>query len=254
MSAAWLPNILSLSNLFFGFLSILAALRGRFDIAAILIFAAMLMDMFDGRLARLIKAENPMGKHLDSLADLLSFGVAPGIIFYAAFLGQKPIYSIWPNPEMIPNFIHLGIGTLAFIFPLFTALRLAKFNTLEYADHFEGCPSPVAGGTVVVLISFQQIPGFFIDGFLKPFNIQLPYQIMIALFVIIGLLMILKVRFTKIQRIILNASSFKSLKGIILNIMLFLVFILFSKFFLMILSLLYITVPIVNHLFVKRKA
>jgi len=239
MKFTWVPNILTLSNLFCGFVAILAALRGRFDISVVLIFAAMLMDMFDGRIARYYEKENPFGKQLDSLADLLSFGIAPGIIFYAAFLGQNPVYKIW-DAQTASNLVHLGVGFFSFLFPLFAAIRLAKFNTQEYSDTFEGCPSPVAGGTIILLICFRDTPGFFLNGFLKPLNVAIPYQLMFVLFFVFGVLMVTPIKFSKIQKLFLSGSMKTSKWTLVLNIVMFTVTALFSKFFLVILSVFYV--------------
>jgi len=248
MSLIWIPNLLSLLNLFFGFTSILAALRGRFDLAVVLIFAATIMDMFDGRIARMIKKDNPLGKELDSFADLVSFGVAPGIIFYAAFLGQGPLYDLWANPGAASNLVHFLVGMAAFIFPIFAALRLAKFNTMEAGDSFIGLPSPVAGGAVVLLIGFHKIPGFFLDGFLKALNFTkpVPYQLMIPLFLIIGLFMVLPIPFGKPQRVFLNFTNLRSPMIIILNLLIIAALILFFKFFLLLVIAVYIISAVIS--------
>lgn len=131
-----LPNLLTTAALFAGFYAIVAAMKGHFDIAAIAIFTAMVMDMLDGRVARLTGTVSEFGAEYDSLSDLVAFGVAPALVLYS-----------WGLQE-------LGkLGWLvAFIHTATMALRLARFNTQQdTADKrfFTGLPAPAAAGTVV---------------------------------------------------------------------------------------------------------
>lgn len=108
-----LPNILTTIGLFAGFYAVVAAMRGFFEIAAIAIFIAMIADGLDGRVARLTSTESVFGGHYDSMADMLSFGLAPSLVMYS-----------W-------SLTYLGkFGWLvAFLYTAATALRLARFNT-----------------------------------------------------------------------------------------------------------------------------
>lgn len=126
-----LPNLLTITGLFFGFFSIVAGMKGYFDLAAQAIFIAMIMDGLDGRVARLTNTESAFGMELDSLADVVSFGVAPALVIYS-----------W-------SLTTLGnIGWLAsFIFAAAGALRLARFNTQANSTdkrYFQGLPIPAA--------------------------------------------------------------------------------------------------------------
>ena len=128
-----LPNLLTTSGLFAGFYSIVAAMKSYFDLAAIAVFIAMIMDFFDGRVARLTNTQSAFGAEFDSLSDMVSFGVAPALIAYSSSLE------------------HLGkLGWLiAFIFSAASALRLARFNTQVYIEdkrYFQGLPTPAAAG------------------------------------------------------------------------------------------------------------
>jgi CDP-diacylglycerol--serine O-phosphatidyltransferase len=122
-----IPNTITCLNIFAGCLAIVAALFGEYLSSAYFILIASALDFMDGFAARLLKAYSPMGKELDSLADVISFGVAPGFILFA-FLSQN-IGIFW--------------ALSAFAIPIFSALRLAKFNVDErQTDSFLGLPTP----------------------------------------------------------------------------------------------------------------
>jgi CDP-diacylglycerol--serine O-phosphatidyltransferase len=126
-----LPNLFTTATLFFGFYAILASMNGKFEAAAMAIFAAMLMDGLDGRVARMTNSQSEFGAQYDSLADLIAFGLSPALVMYS-----------WALTD-------LGkLGWLAaFIYTAATALRLARFNTqIGVADkrYFQGLPSPSA--------------------------------------------------------------------------------------------------------------
>jgi CDP-diacylglycerol--serine O-phosphatidyltransferase len=126
-----LPNLFTTAALFSGFYAILAADQGRFEAAALGIFAAMVFDGFDGRIARLTNTQSDFGAEYDSLSDMVAFGVAPALVVY--------------------NWALSGLGKLgwlaAFVYTAGAALRLARFNTqISMADkrYFQGLPSPAA--------------------------------------------------------------------------------------------------------------
>lgn len=250
MNPTWIPNALSMGNFFFGFTAMLAALRGRFDLAVLFIFVSMVLDMFDGRVARLIKRDNPLGKDLDSFADLLSFGVVPGVIFYAAFFGKLPL----PGYHVVPdtNWHHLLVGAYAFLFPLLAAIRLARFNVGIQTKGFSGCPSPVAGGTAIFLIAFNKVPGFFLGsgGFLEPFNFTISWQVMGILFLGIGLLMVIPVPFAKVQ--LFSSRSFRTPLQALLNLLLLAALVLFFKFTLLLMMIVYVGASLYKGIFTRR--
>jgi len=131
-----LPNLFTLAALFGGFYGVVMAMNGRFENAAIGIFAAMVLDSLDGRVARLTRTQSAFGEQMDSLADMVSFGAAPALIVY-----------IWALS---------GLGKLgwiaAFVYCACAALRLARFNTnIGVVDkrYFQGLPSPAAAALVV---------------------------------------------------------------------------------------------------------
>ena len=134
-----LPNLFTTGALFAGFFSIVQAMSGRFEAAAVAIFVAMVMDGLDGRVARLTNTQSAFGAEYDSLSDMVSFGVAPALVVYVWAL--KPMGKLgW---------------IAAFIYCAGAALRLARFNTKHDAGDkrwFEGLPSPAAAALLAGLV------------------------------------------------------------------------------------------------------
>ena len=134
-----LPNLFTIGAMFAGFYAIIAAIKGRYESAAIAIFIAMVMDALDGRIARLLHAQSEFGVQLDSLSDMLSFGVAPALVMYS--------YSL--------VIIGKSGWIAAFIYTACTGLRLARFNVqVQKSDkrYFQGLPTPSAAGLVASII------------------------------------------------------------------------------------------------------
>lgn len=126
-----LPNLFTTAALFAGFYAIILGMNGQFDLAAIAIFVAMLFDGLDGRIARLTHTESQFGAQYDSLADMVSFGVAPALVVFSWGLSNLGKFG-W---------------TATFIYVACAALRLARFNTKgNYAaqKYFSGLASPAA--------------------------------------------------------------------------------------------------------------
>jgi CDP-diacylglycerol--serine O-phosphatidyltransferase len=149
----WLPNMFTLASLFSGFYAIVQAMNGRFEYAAMAIFVAMVLDGLDGRIARLTRTQSAFGAELDSLSDMVSFGVAPALVVYVwalkDFAGMQTV--AWLGPWLTTK---LG-WIAAFIYCACAALRLARFNTtLDVADKrfFQGLPSPAAACLVAGLV------------------------------------------------------------------------------------------------------
>ncbi|MBS0358194.1 MAG: CDP-diacylglycerol--serine O-phosphatidyltransferase, partial [Proteobacteria bacterium] len=135
-----LPNLFTTAALFAAFYSIVAAMKGAFDVAAIAIFIAMVADSLDGRIARLTKTQSDFGAEYDSLSDMVAFGVAPALIVY-----KWSLHSLGKTGWLI-----------AFIYTATTALRLARFNT-KLGDttnkrYFQGIPSPAAAAVIASLV------------------------------------------------------------------------------------------------------
>lgn len=124
------PNIFTLSNLAFGVLSLIMTFQGDYKMASLFILIAGLIDRYDGRVARFLDVSSEIGKELDSLADLVSFGVAPSILVFNLY-----------------NFSELGfLGyLLLLIFPMSGAYRLARYNITAFDGLFTGVPITAAG-------------------------------------------------------------------------------------------------------------
>jgi CDP-diacylglycerol---serine O-phosphatidyltransferase len=143
-----LPNLFTTFGIFCGFYGIIAATAGNFADAGFAIFVAMLMDSFDGRVARMTNTSSEFGAEYDSLADIVSFGVAPALLAY--FWGDLA-----------------GLGKLgwlaSFLFVVCGGLRLARFNVMpETVDknYFQGLPIPSAAGVVVGFVWFGEELGW----------------------------------------------------------------------------------------------
>ncbi|WP_417909778.1 CDP-diacylglycerol--serine O-phosphatidyltransferase [Candidatus Electronema sp. PJ] len=140
-----LPSLLTCTSLFSGFYSMVAAINGRFYSAAVAIIIAGIFDGLDGRVARLTGSTSGFGMQLDSLCDMVSFGVAPGLLAYLWALKPYGRYG-W---------------LAAFLYVAATALRLARFNTIAEAPpekqkhhDFVGLPCPAAAGVVATIVMF----------------------------------------------------------------------------------------------------
>jgi CDP-diacylglycerol--serine O-phosphatidyltransferase len=134
-----LPNLFTTAALFAGFFSVISSLNQNFSQAAIMVFVAMVLDGFDGRVARMLNASSAFGAEYDSLSDMISFGVAPGLLAYS-----------WA----LQDFGRIG-AFVTFIFIACAALRLARFNTMigvEEKRYFTGLASPSAAALVAGLV------------------------------------------------------------------------------------------------------
>lgn len=135
-----IPNIFTIANLSLGIIAILLVFDGRPEMAALMVLIAMVTDGLDGRLARALNAQSEFGKELDSLSDVVSFGVAPAFIIH------------------VVAFHDIGLigWIVTAIFPICGALRLARFNVVSgVPGYFIGLPIPVAGGALSTLALFQ---------------------------------------------------------------------------------------------------
>ncbi len=187
-----LPNILTTFGLFSGFFAIILATKSQYSDAAIAIFIAMLWDGLDGRVARLTNSQSEFGAQYDSMADMISFGVAPALLMYFWLLSD------------------LGkIGWLgAFVYVAAGALRLARFNTqigIEDKCYFQGLPSPAAAALIAGLVWTKEMIG--VTGY--------DQNLILASWIILvgsGVLMVSNIRYNSFKEINLKGrSSFKLL-------------------------------------------
>lgn len=159
-----LPNVITLLNLLCGCLAIVCAFNGELMWSAYLVGIAAVLDFLDGFVARALKQYSPIGKDLDSLADMVTFGVVPGVVmFHLIRCSISPLeYSFPHNSEgywkmamlmPAPSGAITYLPYVAFLIPLFSALRLAKFNNdTRQTDSFIGVPTPANSIFVVSLV------------------------------------------------------------------------------------------------------
>lgn len=181
-----------MGNLTFGFFSIVIASRATghnsenfyfFISAGLCIMIAAIFDGLDGPLARLFKSQSQLGEQLDSLADLTTFGLAPGFLMYKLYL-----YEIVITKASLGTPWDIPVGmAIAAIFPLCAAFRLARFNVAHDPGSFVGLPSPVAG----LLIAFIPIYNNNTQYISRP--------VAIVIFVSVAFLMISNIKYTKPQ-------------------------------------------------------
>ncbi|MFO0320988.1 MAG: CDP-alcohol phosphatidyltransferase family protein [Bacteroidota bacterium] len=128
-----IPNAITCCNLLCGCFSIVKAFEGQLILTSYLVGLAAILDFFDGFLARLLKVSSPIGKDLDSLADMVTFGLAPGVMMYQLLLRVIEI-------DHIEN---KSLALVSFLIPIFSAIRLAKFNNdTRQTSCFIGLPTP----------------------------------------------------------------------------------------------------------------
>ena len=202
-----LPNMLTLIGVCIGLTSIRFALDGKFEFAIIAIIFAALIDGLDGRIARLIKGTSKVGKELDSLTDMISFGVAPAFIMYFWKLNTLGRFG-W---------------LVCLIYVICVALRLARFNVNSSQDpswrdnFFEGVPSP-AGGILVLTPLIISITNF--DYILLNYDIIVP-----TFFIVTSLLLISKFPSYSFKKIVIQRkTTIFLLFGIVLFVGLLLIY------------------------------
>lgn len=164
------PNMVTSGNLLCGIFSLMLVLHGRFIPAAWMIFFAVIFDGFDGKVARMLGGGSQFGLEFDSLADLVSFGVAPSILLYQVFV--KELYLI-------------GAVSSCF-FALCVALRLARFNIVHVPGPFQGLPCPAGG--------------LFVASFIIA-KINLPSWVMALILVLTGFLMISSIPYANMKKL-----------------------------------------------------
>ena len=231
-----LPNILTLVGVCIGLSSIKFALDDRYGIAIIAIVFAALIDGLDGRIARLIKGTSKVGKELDSLTDVISFGVAPAFIMYFWSLNNLGKFG-W---------------LLCLVYVICVALRLARFNVNSNEEpswrdnFFEGVPSP-AGGILVLMPLIYSLSGFEI--FKMNFEIIVP-----VLFVTVSFLLISKFPTYSLKKIVVPRSMTIFL---LFAIVLFFGFLLIYTFKAMFISgmlyLIFIPISLVHYFKINKK-
>jgi len=159
-SLSIVPSLFTIGNIFCGYYSIVLTLRGNWDTAAVLIGIGYILDGLDGRIARLTKTSSDFGVQLDSLADVITFGVAPAILaLYWGFGANEGI-----GGDVGKHVRQLGMGA-SFAFVVCGALRLARFNLQTKKPpeagskrYFVGLPIPAAAGMIAAVVHFFKTP------------------------------------------------------------------------------------------------
>jgi len=234
-----LPSVLTTFGMFAGFYSIIASINGDFTTAAISILIAMLWDTLDGRVARLTNTQSAFGAEYDSLADLVSFGLAPALLVYEWSLSDLGRFG-W---------------LAAFIYLACAALRLARFNTqVGSADkqYFQGFPSPAAAGVIATMIWLKIWTYAFFDSDV----ISIGYYLGAGITILCGILMVSNVRYYSFKEFDSKKSSFRFLLGIVLCLIVMLYkpnIFLFTGFFLYLLSGPFITIVGLNKRRIEKK-
>ncbi len=177
-----IPSLFTVGNIFAGFYSIISAYHGEYNRAALAIGIAVVLDGLDGRIARMTGATSDFGLQLDSLADIISFGVAPAVLIYA-----------W-GFEDLGNFARFS----AFLFLICGAMRLARFNiqTVEM-KHFAGMPIPAGAGMIAAIVHF----------FGDPPESMIAKSLLVGMTYLLALLMISSIRFFSFKRLHLSKGK-----------------------------------------------
>lgn len=152
-----IPNALTCLNLGFGFWGILLLLNGKAFEASLCIGASLIVDFLDGFVARLLKVASPIGKELDSLADVISFGVLPSIMLTYMIVAavQEIPYAVVADTQLFSDGIYTPLMFAGTLPAMFSAVRLAKFNLdTRQSDRFFGVPTP---SNAIIVASFNLI-------------------------------------------------------------------------------------------------
>jgi CDP-diacylglycerol---serine O-phosphatidyltransferase len=218
-----MPSAFTLGNLFFGFWAIVSAFNGNFRWAAWFIVFAGILDMLDGRVARLSGTGTRFGAELDSLVDVISFGVAPALLTYFLDFSNAGRFS-W---------------ILCYIYVTAVALRLARFNVLSAgkpsSGWFTGMPSPAAGMTLAVYYPFSQTAWYRAS--LAYLDLQ--HEGLVFLMLLLAVLMVSNVKYPKFPPI--GIRSARGIFGLVVHLVILLGGLLAPEYFLFPLGLFYMT-------------
>jgi CDP-diacylglycerol--serine O-phosphatidyltransferase len=218
-----MPSAFTLGNLFFGFWAIVSAFNGNFRWAAWFIVFAGILDMLDGRVARLSGTGTRFGAELDSLVDVISFGVAPALLTYFLDFSNAGRFS-W---------------ILCYIYVTAVALRLARFNVLSAgkpsSGWFTGMPSPAAGMTLATYYPFSQTNWYRAS--LAYLDLQ--HEGLVLLMLLLAVLMVSNVKYPKFPPI--GIRSARGIFGLVVHLVILLGGLLAPEYFLFPLGLFYMT-------------
>jgi CDP-diacylglycerol---serine O-phosphatidyltransferase len=218
-----MPSAFTLGNLFFGFWAIVSAFNGNFRWAGWFIVFAGILDMLDGRVARLSGTGTRFGAELDSLVDVISFGVAPALLMYFLDFSNAGRFA-W---------------ILCYIYVVAVALRLARFNVLSAGKPstgwFTGMPSPAAGMTLAAYYPFSQTNWYRAS----PRYVDLQHEGLVVLMLLLAVLMLSNVKYPKFPPI--GIRSARGIFGLAVHLVILLGGLLAPEYFLFPLGLFYMT-------------
>jgi CDP-diacylglycerol--serine O-phosphatidyltransferase len=218
-----MPSAFTLGNLFFGFWAIVSAFNGNFRWAGWFIVFAGILDMLDGRVARLSGTGTRFGAELDSLVDVISFGVAPALLMYFLDFSNAGRFA-W---------------ILCYIYVVAVALRLARFNVLSAgkpsSSWFTGMPSPAAGMTLAAYYPFSQTNWYRAS--LAYLDLQ--HEGLVVLMLLLAVLMVSNVKYPKFPPI--GIRSARGIFGLVVHLVILLGGLLAPEYFLFPLGLFYMT-------------
>jgi CDP-diacylglycerol--serine O-phosphatidyltransferase len=223
------PSAFTLGNLFFGFWAIVSAFNGNFRWAGWFIVFAGILDMLDGRVARLSGTGTRFGAELDSLVDVISFGVAPALLMYFLDFSNAGRFA-W---------------ILCYIYVVAVALRLARFNVLSAGKPpgawFTGLPSPSAGMTLAVYYPFSQTNWY--QGSIA-YYLDLQHEGLVVLMLLLAVLMVSNVKYPKFPPI--GVRSRKGIFGLTVHLVILIGALFAPEYFLFPLGLFYVAFGIVR--------
>ncbi len=178
-----LPSLFTVGNIFCGYYAIIATMQQQYDHAAQAIGIAIVLDMLDGRIARMTNTATGFGLQLDSLADVISFGIAPSILAL-----------VWGLST-----VNQRLGWIAaFTFTICGAMRLARFNVQAGKfKHFVGLPIPAGGGTIAAIVHF----------FVEPVRDTVAAAAMVATVFLLAFLMVSTLRYSSLKQLALGKKS-----------------------------------------------
>lgn len=173
-----IPSLLTVGNLFLGVIAIIMVFNEKPQMAAMMVLIAMLLDGVDGRVARALNAQSEFGKELDSLSDVISFGVAPAFIMYVVAFQELSPALAW---------------IVTALFPICGALRLARFNVITSSvGYFIGLPIPAAGGVLATLALFKE---------------DIPVSVLLASTLLLSFLMVSTIRYPNFKKVGIPRSA-----------------------------------------------
>lgn len=239
-----IPNIITIFSLISGCISISMAIQGNYEVASYLIFLSAVLDFFDGLLARWLNAVSGFGKVLDSLSDIVSFGVAPAVLMYQIIVMSLTYNDSTFNLESA-DFVETLILLSSFLITVFSAIRLARFTIAENnKEFFQGLPTPAVAILVasISLILFTTETIHMQEFILN--NLRLIVVVLVLSFLMVINIPMLKLSLDKEN---LKLNAFKYIFIICAGILL----IIFKLYAIPLIIVLYIIISIISTLFNK---